>query len=102
MPDTLVELLPVGLALMVPTELMTGVDTARDEEEEGVGVGEATTGYKDGRTFFTSDGRAWYHAGGLPAEREDAISAAKADEEARAYSTVSFGKAVARTMRTEF
>jgi hypothetical protein len=73
--------MPVGLALMVPTELM-GMDRATDED--GVGVGEATTGYRDGRIFFTSEGRAWYHAGGLPAEREEAISAAKADDEARA------------------
>jgi hypothetical protein len=65
----------------VPMALI-GVDTATDED--GVGVGEATTGYRDGRMFFTSDGRAWYHAGGLPAEREEAISAAKADDEASA------------------
>jgi hypothetical protein len=42
------------------------------------------TGYSAGRRLFTSDGRAWYHAGVLPAAREEAISAAKADEDASA------------------
>jgi hypothetical protein len=84
-PDMLVELAPVGMALMVPTAL---VGMAIDEDEDGVGVGvgvaEATTGYNEGRASFTPEGRAWYHAGGLPAAREDAISAAKAEEEASA------------------
>jgi hypothetical protein len=62
------------------------VDIAADEDadEDGVGVGDATTGYRAGRRFFTSDGRAWYHAGVLPAAREDAMLAAKADDEASA------------------
>jgi hypothetical protein len=81
----LVELAPVGMALMVPTAL---VGMAIDEDGDGVGVGvavaETTTGYSDGRAFFTSEGRAWYHAGGFPAAREDAISAAKAEDEASA------------------
>lgn len=51
---------------------------------------------------MTSPGSAWYQAGTLPAEREDAISAAKAEDDASAYETVSLGRAVARTMRTEF
>jgi hypothetical protein len=81
----LVELAPVGMALMVPTAL---VGMAIDEDGDGVGVGvavaETTTGYSDGSAFFTSEGRAWYHAGGFPAAREDAISAAKAEDEASA------------------
>jgi hypothetical protein len=79
----LVELAPVGMALMVPTAL---VGMAIDEDGDGVGVAvaETTTGYSDGRAFFTSEGRAWYHAGGFPAAREDAISAAKAEDEASA------------------
>lgn len=83
MPDTLVELEPVGWALMVPTEL-TGTYMDVYDEGVGVGVGLATTGYSAGRRLFTSEGRAWYHAGTLPAAREDAIWAAKADDEASA------------------
>jgi hypothetical protein len=64
------------------------VGMAIDEDGDGVGVGvavaETTTGYSDGSAFFTSEGRAWYHAGGFPAAREDAISAAKAEDEASA------------------
>jgi hypothetical protein len=40
-PLTLVELAPVGMALMVPTAL---VGMALDAEGVGVGVGDATTG----------------------------------------------------------
>jgi hypothetical protein len=57
-----------------------------DEDAEGVGVAEATalTGYNEGNMFFTSEGRAWYHAGVWPAAMDEAISAAKADDEANA------------------
>jgi hypothetical protein len=77
----LVEFFPEGLALTVPTEVME-VDV--DADADGVGVGEATTGYNAGSRLFTSEGRAWYHAGVLPAESEDAMLAAKADDEASA------------------
>jgi hypothetical protein len=81
-PDMLVEFFPDGLALMMRAE----VETAAYAEGVGVGVGvvEATTGYKAGSRLFTSEGRAWYQAGVLPAAREDAMLAAKADDEASA------------------
>lgn len=77
-PDKLVEFIPVGRALIVPTE-----ETCTDDEGVGVGVA-ATTGYNAGNKLFTSEGRAWYHAGVFPAERDEAICAANADDEASA------------------
>jgi hypothetical protein len=50
---------------------------------------------------LTSDGSAWYHVGVLPAASEEATSAAKAEEEASAYWTLSVGMACARTRRTD-
>jgi hypothetical protein len=62
------------------------VTTEEEADADGVGVAEATTlrGYSEGSMFFTSEGRAWYHAGVLPAAIDEAISAAKADPEASA------------------
>ena len=62
-------------------EVITGVP---EGVTDGVGVASAAPGYRTGRRLFTSEGNAWYHEGVLPAEREDAISAAKAEELASA------------------
>lgn len=43
----------------------------------GVVVAGAAAGYREGRMLLTSAGRPVYHAGGFPAEMDDAISAPK-------------------------
>lgn len=55
-----------------------------EPEPEGVGVASAEPGYRTGSRLLTSEGSAWYHDGVLPAESDEAISAAKADELASA------------------
>lgn len=63
---------PVGIALAeLAVEVATGVVEAS-----------VATGYSRGRMLLTSAGIAAYHAGVLPAAREELISAAKADSEA--------------------
>jgi len=78
-PDRLVELWAAD-GLSVPTDVMT-ID---DDEGVGVGVAEIEAGYMTGRRLFTSDGRAWYHAGVLPAWNEEASSAANSEGDATA------------------
>lgn len=89
----IVELTATGDGLIVPTEVILAeaeedLDAAFDADGVGVGVGvgvaETTAGYATGSRFFTSDGRAWYHAGVLPAFNDEVISAAKADGDATA------------------
>ena len=63
---------PVGVAL---AELAVEVTT-------GVVKASAATGYSRGRMLLMSAGIDAYHPGVLPAEREELISAAKADSEA--------------------
>lgn len=67
-------------------EVIAGVlpESVADGVAEGVADASAEPGYRTGRRLLTSEGRAWYHVGVLPAESEDAISAAKADELASA------------------
>ena len=67
-------------------EVTTEEEADADADADGVGVAEATTltGYSEGSMFFTSEGRAWYHAGVFPAAMDEAISAAKAYPEASA------------------
>jgi hypothetical protein len=85
-PDRVVELRPTEDGLIVPADDMS-ID---DEDGIGVGVGvgvgvaETAAGYMTGRRLFTSEGRAWYHAGVLPAWNEDASCAANSDDDASA------------------
>jgi len=84
-PDE-VELKPIDVELSVPAEVMT-IDEADDEGVGvgvGVGVAETEAGYMTGSRLFTSDGRAWYHSGVLPASNEEASWAANSDDEASA------------------
>jgi hypothetical protein len=85
--ETVVLLEPVGTAL---TEL---AELAELAAEERVGVAEATAGvveawaaagYSWGRMLLTSAGSDAYQPGTLPAASDEAISAAKAEEEASA------------------
>jgi hypothetical protein len=97
-----VELLPpVGLPLMVPTtsvEVLVSVAVVVASALVSVGAG---AGYSAGRMVLTSDGRAWYHSGMLPAESDEYISDWKAGALVAARESADGGSAVRRTWRTE-
>lgn len=81
-PDMVVALRPTEDGLIVPADDMS-ID---DEDGVGVGVGVAETaaGYMTGKRLFTSEGRAWYHAGVLPAWKDEASCAANSEDDASA------------------
>jgi hypothetical protein len=79
--ETVVLLAPVGAAL-TETAVEEGVGVA---EETGVVVASATAaGYSWGRMLLTSAGSDAYQPGVSPAASDEAIWAAKAEEEASA------------------
>ena len=78
--ETVELLAPVGAAL-TETAVEEGVGVA---EATGVVVASATAGYSWGRMLLTSAGSDAYQLGVLPAASDEAIWAAKAEEEARA------------------
>jgi hypothetical protein len=79
--ETVVLLEPVGTAL---TELAVEERVGVAEATAGVVEALAAAGYSWGRTLLTSAGSDAYQPGTLPAASDEAISAAKAEEEARA------------------
>lgn len=72
------------IAGVAPDDVEAASVTEPEAEPEGVGVASAEPGYRTGSRLLTSEGSAWYHDGVLPAESDEAISAAKADELASA------------------
>jgi hypothetical protein len=99
--ETVVLFEPVGIAL---TELMLALALALAlGVTRGAGVVEASVaaGYSWGRMLLTSAGSDAYQPGVLPASSDEAMSAAKAEEEASARLRWSGGSAVASTSSTE-